>query len=555
MQNVYEKTRTKPEPTIDIKRPVMDVHGNIIPSYEIVYTFDQLIDHKDPSRGTFKQRYYHTWEFYKPGGPIVLMTPGEQGIDNTFSLLTNTSINGVIARATDGAVVVLEHRFYGGSNPFPDLSVESLKVHTIEQAMEDLVYFAQHVALQMPGGATDVIRPNNTPWILLGGSYAGALVSWTMNMKPDVFWAGYSSSGVIQPQLDFWQYFSPIQRHMPANCSADVQAAIEFVDGVISSGNATAYQDLQTSFGFTNLAPSDFANALTFPIVEWQALDVDTGRDSSFYNFCDTLEIKAGAIAPATGFGAQSALASWATFYRTGYLDDLCEGYTWDECVRFDGSTSAAVTLGDDRSWMWQVCNEVGWAQVGPPENVQGIMSRHFTVQNFSNYCNDAFQGAFTSSTFETRVRASAEKYLGWGSNADRLFIVNGDRDPWLEVTHSAAEARIASSSRRPIFLTDGFHCSDISISNAISPSIAEVHAAAQTIFPQWLKEFKPVEKPSSVTASEQSTSAGSLGGGADTSVSNSAPRERPSSSAMKTHGVLSRSLPSVGIVLVIVTF
>lgn len=73
---------------------------------------------------------------------------------------------------------------------------------------------------------------------------------------------------------------------------------------------------------------------VTFPIVEWQALDVDTGRDSSFYNFCDTLEIKAGAIAPATGFGAQSALASWATFYRTGYLDD-CEYLSSRQVLNF----------------------------------------------------------------------------------------------------------------------------------------------------------------------------------------------------------------------------
>lgn len=40
------------------------------------YYFDQLIDHTNPSLGTFKQRYWHTWEFYKPGGCVVLSTPG-----------------------------------------------------------------------------------------------------------------------------------------------------------------------------------------------------------------------------------------------------------------------------------------------------------------------------------------------------------------------------------------------------------------------------------------------------------------------------------------------
>lgn len=47
--------------------PVFDRYGAEIPSYDTVYYFDQLIDHNDPSLGTFKQRYWHTWEFYEPG--------------------------------------------------------------------------------------------------------------------------------------------------------------------------------------------------------------------------------------------------------------------------------------------------------------------------------------------------------------------------------------------------------------------------------------------------------------------------------------------------------
>src|ERR1700755_1384126 len=55
---------------------VADVNGTTLPSLNQTYHFDQLIDHNNPSLGTFKQRYWHTWEFYKPGGPIILTTPG-----------------------------------------------------------------------------------------------------------------------------------------------------------------------------------------------------------------------------------------------------------------------------------------------------------------------------------------------------------------------------------------------------------------------------------------------------------------------------------------------
>ena len=92
--------------------------------------------------------------------------------------LVNTTINGQIAQQQRGATVVLEHRYFGLSNPYSDLSVTSLKYHTIQQAIDDLAYFAQNVQLPMPGG-NSVAAPT-TPWVIVGGSYSGALAAWTM---------------------------------------------------------------------------------------------------------------------------------------------------------------------------------------------------------------------------------------------------------------------------------------------------------------------------------------------------------------------------------------
>ena len=93
--------------------------------------------------------------------------------------LTNSTINGRIAQQLNGSTIVLEHRFFGSSNPYGDLSIQSLRVHTVQQAVEDLAYFAQNVQLPMPGG--DQVAPGKAPWILIGGSYAGALTSYAMN--------------------------------------------------------------------------------------------------------------------------------------------------------------------------------------------------------------------------------------------------------------------------------------------------------------------------------------------------------------------------------------
>lgn len=41
--------------------------GAPLPPLNTTYIFDQLIDHNNPSLGTFSQRYWTTWEFYEPG--------------------------------------------------------------------------------------------------------------------------------------------------------------------------------------------------------------------------------------------------------------------------------------------------------------------------------------------------------------------------------------------------------------------------------------------------------------------------------------------------------
>ncbi len=94
--------------------------------------------------------------------------------------LTNSTLDGRIAQDHNGSVILLEHRYFGLSQPFDDLSSESLRYLTIQQAVEDNVYFAQNVKLPMTNGNNSSLTPTDVPWILTGGSYPGALVSWTM---------------------------------------------------------------------------------------------------------------------------------------------------------------------------------------------------------------------------------------------------------------------------------------------------------------------------------------------------------------------------------------
>ena len=76
-----------------------------------------------------------------------------------------------MAQQFNGSNVVLEHRFFGLSNPYNDLNDHNLRLLTLQQSIDDLEYFVKNVKLPMPGG--DQVTPDKAPWILAGGSYSG----------------------------------------------------------------------------------------------------------------------------------------------------------------------------------------------------------------------------------------------------------------------------------------------------------------------------------------------------------------------------------------------
>lgn len=67
-------------------------------------TFKQLIDHNDPSLGTFDQFYFWSTEFWGgPGSPVVVFTPGEINASRYSVYLTTNRTTGVLAQELKAA--------------------------------------------------------------------------------------------------------------------------------------------------------------------------------------------------------------------------------------------------------------------------------------------------------------------------------------------------------------------------------------------------------------------------------------------------------------------
>ena len=201
--------------------------------------FEQLIDHSDPSRGTFSQRYWYDMQYWKgPGSPIVLFTPGEENAVYYTGYLDNDTVNGVLAQEVGAATIVLEHRYWGESSPYTLLSTANMSYLTLENSIQDLVHFANTVKLSFAKGSST--HPLAVPWVLIGGSYSGALTAWTVAKAPGTFWAALATSAVVEAISDFWQYFQPIEQGMPQTCKKDVELVIDHVDDVLMNGWSTS---------------------------------------------------------------------------------------------------------------------------------------------------------------------------------------------------------------------------------------------------------------------------------------------------------------------------
>ena len=81
------------------------------------YNFTQPLDHFSNTGFTWQQRYWVSDRHYKPGGPVVGFEGGEGPGDYRLDIL-DTGIVNILANATNGLGIVLEHRYYGSLSYF-----------------------------------------------------------------------------------------------------------------------------------------------------------------------------------------------------------------------------------------------------------------------------------------------------------------------------------------------------------------------------------------------------------------------------------------------------
>ncbi|RMZ68447.1 extracelular serine carboxypeptidase [Pyrenophora seminiperda CCB06] len=397
--------------------------------------------------GSFNLRYWFDDTYYKPGGPVFVLLGGETDGADRLPFLQKGIVHQVI-KATGGMGVILEHRYYGKSFPVPDLTTKNMRFLSTEQALAEIDYFARNVKFE--GIDADLTAPN-TPWVVYGGSYAGAQAAFLRVVYPDTFWGAISSSGVTEAIYDYWQYYEPARLFGPPDCIKNTQLMIDVVDGILIRQNDTSMvQSLKDVFGLGGVTDNrDFANQLN-GVAYLQSTNWDPELNSAgLYTYCqnitaekpmgENLRPTVAKLTAAAGYkndtAVQNVMLNAIAWLNSTVLSSWRESNaTQDSYFTMLNSSllqsNTAISDYGAVSWSYQVCTEWGYIQTGnTPADIMPLVSRVLDVEYLTFFCRAQF-GITTPPAIE-----NVNKYGGYNIEYERLAIIGGNADPWRPAT------------------------------------------------------------------------------------------------------------------------
>ncbi|KZV66837.1 peptidase S28 [Peniophora sp. CONT] len=475
-----------------------------------VYTFEQPLDHfYNSTDETFGQRYWVSTRHYKPGtgAPVIVLDGGETSGEDRLPFL-DTGILDILAKATGGVGVVLEHRYYGESISVKNLTTDSLRWLNNEQALEDSAEFMRNVKFE---GIDEDLSAPNTPWIYYGGSYAGARAAHMKVLYPDITWGAIAASAVTHAALTNWEYMDTIRVAADPICSSNLVQSVATIDALLKVPVVNTH--LKGLFNLSDLASDqDFVSLLTSPLGAWQGKNWDPAVGSTaFDDFCAALSGETSSISDTSrevsipgledmGYKVNVAVLNYAKYIRENIVSSCPDTLTHEQCFGTnDDSLYQETSLDQDwRLWTYQYCTQWGYITTSPPDphKYPPIISRLLDFEYQHKICRQAFPpGEF----FAVPALPDIEvvNVLGdFGLAADRLAFIDGSVDPWRPDTpHSTYYAKDrADTLLRPFKLIPGgvHHWDENGLADpSQEPSeIQRIHAEEVAFVKSWLEDF-----------------------------------------------------------------
>jgi len=383
---------------------------------------------------TFQNRYFVNSEFATgPDAPVIYYAGAEVALG---AYPFEQDYVGVLARALGAHYVSLENRYYGTSQPFPQLTGENMKYLNLRSVLADLAAFQKYWTKknQLTG-----------KWIIWGGSYGGAVAAYYRLKYPELVAGALSSSGAVNLQLMDNQVDSAAAQNVGLECTHNFrQKILEPVERAMA--HSAELKKFKQAFDAEKLTDDqEFLAAIggTADFVE---------QEEGPKTFCQTVQ---------NPLSAGESLQSFLTL-----MNKLFKSYS----TSFLGMTSAGVEDPDAklysqglglRQWNYQSCTELGgWSGPGPDADHALSSLRPDYYQLNLQICHKLFGKADIENIHKTNTLYY--KPLLDPKSASRILFVNGSADPILTTSISPVLGNATNPNFVYVTVDGGSHCQDM---------------------------------------------------------------------------------------------
>jgi pimeloyl-ACP methyl ester carboxylesterase len=403
----------------------------------------------------FAQRY---WD-YQPdawNGNICMLYINGEGPGH----FRDTDFSYQLGNIIGARIFALEHRYYGKSQPHADWTIPNLRELTHEQGLADIAYFIEKQNVLM-GGAKK--------WVIVGGSYAGAMVAWFRYKYPHLVVGAISSSGVVNSIYDFYMYMEQIKLDLSkissADCFSIIKSVTTYATNIITSGTAAEKAALKTACGASFLSDKDFMMYFTDTYVGYIQYSNRVGMCSMMVKNVGSKSDMNDKLKEWTNIGALNGEAP------ADYL------VTKESITDIDFKSSS-------RQWLYQTCTAFSWFQTG--HNGNELRYAGIDMDYYFSICDRAYGVKLRPDTNHTNILMGSVDILKYVSN---VMFQNGGDDPWqwcgLREDKTIPERNVQVTL---VKCDDCGHCIDLKTPSSSNPKeIVSVQASITAAVKKWV--------------------------------------------------------------------
>ncbi|XP_039758286.1 putative serine protease K12H4.7 [Pararge aegeria] len=391
---------------------------------------NQEFDHfNSTEKRVWKMRYFQRLSFRKFNGPIYLFLGGESAASPRWA---QTGIMYELAKETNGAMYVSEHRYYGESKPLNGTDAEAFKYLSARQALADNANFLKYLKRK------SVYRKSKV--VVIGGSYSGNLAAWMKLLYPDLVDAAIASSGPVLAKTDFFEYLEKVndnyEQHGTENCLGNIRKIFQRYDKL-----------MQNPEGIEILKKEE-------NICE----ECDLSKPENQQVFFSS---KVGEFMQISQYGTTGQIKSHCKRIETESVctnrseesnSNNCSCYDFDEMIDSFYEEENKWIL----AWLYQTCNEFGYYQTTSSE--EQPFTKNIPLEFYTKMCLKLFGPDFDEARVNDGVAEVNDLYGALKPNVTNVVFTNGDLDPWStlgileDLSYSAPAVVIPRSS----------HCRDL---------------------------------------------------------------------------------------------